>query len=81
MSSFGDSFGNPFGGGEAFVRAAADAARRKGTTDKPLPALRGKRIDGVLYIRAEDLADALESQAPKQCDRLIKKLRAAASAR
>jgi hypothetical protein len=42
---------------------------------KPLPQIRGKKIDGVLYVRAEDVADALESQAPAANRRLIDKLR------
>lgn len=41
--------------------------------DKPLPQIRGKQIDGVLYVRAEDVADALESQ--KAAPRLVAKLR------
>lgn len=42
---------------------------------KGLPQIRGKRIDGVLYVHAGDTADALESQAPKVNARLISKLR------
>lgn len=45
------------------------------TGPTPLPQIRGKEIGGVLYVRAEDVADALESQAPRSCARLIAKLR------
>lgn len=45
------------------------------TSEKPVPQIRGKEINGVLYVRADDVADALESQAPGPCRRLIAKLR------
>lgn len=51
----------------------ASAEAFYGKQAKPLPQIRGKEIGGVFYVRAEDVADALESQdcAP----RLVKKLR------
>lgn len=79
MTGFGDLFGtaggNPFEQtplGQAAKAAARDA---KKPTTKPLPQIRGKHIDGVLYVRAEDVAAALEVQAPAACTRLIRKLR------
>lgn len=45
--------------------------------DPPMPAIRGKRIDGELWLNASDVADALEQQAPKATRKLINKVRAA----
>jgi hypothetical protein len=52
-----------------------EAVKRAKATQKALPLIRGKSIDGVFYVRAEDVADALESQAPPVNRRLIDKLR------
>lgn len=50
--------------------------RSKPTAEpKPLPQIHGKRIDGVLYLLADDVADALESQSPKVNRRLIDRIR------
>lgn len=67
---------------DAVLAAAGDmlgsvAQAAKGAASKPLPQIRGKRFDGVLYVHAGDVADALESQAPKLNARLIAKLRGA----
>lgn len=40
-----------------------------------LPQLRSKRIDGVLYVRAEDVADLLEKSVPDKTRPLIRRLR------
>ena len=61
----GDVLGSFLDGGKAAPKPQA----------KPLPQIRGKRIDGVLYVHAGDTADALESQAPRVNRRLIDKLR------
>jgi hypothetical protein len=45
---------------------------------KPLPQVRGRVIDGIYYVRGEDIADALDSQAPRVNKPLIDKLRARA---
>jgi hypothetical protein len=50
------------------------------STDKPLPQIRGKAIDGVLYVRAEDVADCLGELGASTNRRLIAKLHAAAAA-
>ena len=52
----------------------AEAVKRR-KASQALPLIRGKSIDGVFYVRAEDVADALESQAPTVNRRLIDKLR------
>jgi hypothetical protein len=45
--------------------------------DPPMPAIRGKQIDGELWLNAADVADALEQQAPKAARKFINKVRAA----
>lgn len=46
--------------------------------NKPsLPQIRSRRLDGVLYVRAADVADVLEQQAPGTNRPLIDKLRRA----
>lgn len=78
MKAFDDLFGvsgfadTPLG---KAARAAERDAKKKPT--KPLPQIRGKHVGGVLYVRAEDVADALESQVPTAAARLIAKLRGA----
>lgn len=76
-SGLGDAFdgilGSPFGD------RIRPPQRPAGRTDKPLPQIRGKQIDGVMYLRAEDVADAMEAGAPKACARLIAKFRAYAN--
>lgn len=77
MSFDPDIFGGLFG---PTARARADDAIRRPAAPapkpaRPLPQIRGRRDDGVLWVRAEDVADALESQAPKVNARLIAKLR------
>ena len=47
-------------------------------SESPLPRIRSHHRDGVLYVRADDLADALEAQAPEVNARLIAKLRRSA---
>lgn len=42
---------------------------------KPTSQIRSKTLDGVLYVRADDVADALERDAPTTCASLIQKLR------
>jgi hypothetical protein len=61
--------------GRAARAARADAKKPAPGKPKPLPTIRGKRIDGVLYVCAEDVADALELQTPVAAKRLIDKLR------
>ncbi len=56
----------------AAFRRGYDGAERAA---KPLPQIRGRRESGVLWVRAEDVADALEVAAPETNARLIKKLR------
>lgn len=70
--SFDDIFGDFLNAGQ---RTKAGATPKPVT--KPLPQIRGRHQDGVLWVRAEDVADALESQAPKANARLIAKLRGA----
>jgi hypothetical protein len=67
MSGFDDIFASIFGGPPS-AKPEPEA--------RPLPQIRGHRHEGVLWVRAEDVADALESQAPTTNARLIKKLRA-----
>ncbi|SRR6266542_6048322 len=62
LSSLGRGVDNAFG-----------AEKKK--ENKPIPPIRGKVIDNVFYVRADDVADALESQAPVINRRLIDKLR------
>lgn len=69
MNEFGDIFENFFG------KATTPNSKPKPEA-RPIPPIRGKRIDGVFYVRAEDIANALESQAPEINKRLIAKLRA-----
>ncbi|TKJ24347.1 hypothetical protein [Blastococcus sp. CCUG 61487] len=66
MSGFGDLFGAAGFAGTPLGQAAAAAQRdtKKKPTRGALPPIRGKRIDGVLYVRADDVADALQSQVP-----------------
>ena len=62
--------------GEGFRRGYEGAMRAQPEGErKPLPQIRGRREDGVLWVRAEDVADALEAAAPETNARLIKKLR------
>ena len=74
-------FGNPFGADigeimdDAFRKAKA-AKDHRDSSPTPLPQIRGKRIDGVLYVHAEDVADALAQLAPAVNKRLIDKFRA-----
>lgn len=51
------------------------AAKPKPKNEPPMPQIRGKEFDGVLYVRAEDVADALSVLAPAANKRLIDKLR------
>lgn len=44
---------------------------------KPLPTIRAKEINGVLYLNAEDVALALESQ--NSAPRIVTRIRARAS--
>jgi hypothetical protein len=55
--------------------AAPRPAPKANKPTRPLPQIRGRREGGVLWVRAEDVADALESQAPTVNARLIAKLR------
>jgi hypothetical protein len=61
--------------GRAAAAARKDAKRPGPKAPVPLPQIRGKRIDDVLYVRAEDVADALEQLAPTTTQKLITKLR------
>lgn len=80
-SDLGDILGNLTGSTQPetpLQRAAREAlanSKKRSTTvpDKPLPQIRGKQIDGVLYVRADDVADALDSQ--QAAPRLVAKLR------
>jgi hypothetical protein len=54
---------------------AAKAAAEDAKKNRPLPQVRGKTINGVLYVRAEDIADALDTLAPTANKPLIDKLR------
>lgn len=71
---FGDAFGSGDFTSQAFERARRNATNRK-PDEKPLPQIRGKEIDGVLYVRAVDVADALHVLSPTANKRLIDKLR------
>ena len=83
--SLGDIFDGMFGqpsGFEATELGRAAAASRKDAAkptpanpDAQLPQIRGKRIDDVLYVRAEDVAEALQRIVPTEASKLIKKLR------
>jgi hypothetical protein len=73
-------FGSPSGFGSTPLGQAARAAERDArkpaqSAPKPLPQIRGKIIDGVFYVRAEDMASCLEATVPSQARRLIAKLR------
>lgn len=76
-------FANPFGADigdimdDAFRKAKAAKAHRD-ASPAPLPQIRGKRIDDVLYVHAQDGADALAQLGPTTNKRLIDKLRGAA---
>jgi hypothetical protein len=72
MSGFEDALGGAFE--DLFGAPFADESKPKPQA-KPLPRIRGKKIDGVLYVRAADVAEALASQAPGVNARLIKKLK------
>lgn len=50
-------------------------APRHARPARPLPQIRSRKIDGHLFLRAEDVADALEAQAPTTNRRLIDRLR------
>jgi hypothetical protein len=71
MSGSGDLFDNFFGPTGSTARKPASDNQR------PLPSIRGKRIDGELYVLASDVAAALATQAPVTNQRLIAKLRGA----
>ena len=68
MNHFDSFFGPDYGPRTAQPKTAT-------TTSKPLPQIRGKRVDGVLYLNADDIADALASQAPVTNRRLIDRIR------
>jgi len=78
---FGGAFGQPTGFAATDLGRAAAAARKDAKKPTPanpsaeLPQIRGKRINGVLYVRAEDVADALQRTVPTEAARLIRKLR------
>lgn len=73
MTGYEDLFAGLFGGPSqgTFPRPAASPSK----PGRPLPQIRGRVIDGVLYVRADDVADALATQAPGVNRRLIAKLR------
>lgn len=54
------------------------AKAHRDASPAPLPQIRGKRIDDVLFVNADDVADALAQLAPAVNKRLIDKLRGAA---
>jgi hypothetical protein len=61
---------------EAMRRGFENARRAEREAEKkPLPRIRGRREDGALWVRAQDVADALEAFAPETNAPLIKKLR------
>lgn len=70
--TFEDAFSGLFGVPPGRAPRPAPTTRKPA---RPLPQIRGRVIDGVLYVRAGDVADALESQAPRVNRRLIDKLR------
>lgn len=61
----------------AKAAAAGDALLGRKPRDRktPLPVIRGRTINNVFYVRADDVADALEAQAPITNRRLIDRLR------
>lgn len=69
MTGFDDVFAAMFGGPSSTEKPKPEA--------RPLPQIHGRRdpITGELWVLATDVADALESQAPKVNARLISKLR------
>lgn len=71
--SVDDLFDSFLGGGASTSRAPKETDAHK----RPLPPIRGKRIDGELYVLAADVAAALATQAPVTNKRLIDKLRGA----
>lgn len=67
---------NPLG--DIFDSLGVGDPRKRGDKGPPpLPQIRGKRIDGVLYVHASDVADALAQLAPTVNKRLIDKFRGA----
>lgn len=68
--------GGLFGGSPRPRPTSSSGPERVGTPPaKPLPQIRGRREGDVLWVRADDVADALESQSAKTNARLIAKLR------
>lgn len=60
----------------AFRRGYEGAKRATQEAEKkPLPKIRGRREGDVLWVRAQDVAEALEAFAPETNARLIRKLR------
>jgi len=84
MGDFGDLFGlgqprDKFAAsdlGRAAAAARRDAAKpAPDNPDAQLPQIRGKQIDGTLYVRAEDVANALERSSATSARKLIARLR------
>jgi hypothetical protein len=71
MDVFDEFIRNPAAQGKS---RPAESQTPKPVTN-PMPAIRGRREDDVLWVRAEDVADALEALSPTTNARLIKKLR------
>lgn len=69
------SFGDIFGSTPDYSAAFTKKPQPKNLT--PMPQIRGKQIDDVLYVRASDVADALEVLSATTNKRLIDKLRGA----
>jgi hypothetical protein len=72
---FEDLLSSVFGGGRPRATTPPNAHVDPRPVSNPMPAIRGRKEDGVLWVRAEDVADALEALSPTTNARLIKKLR------